>query len=564
MAIGIVILAHQHLHRTRQLARALASRNVRVVVHVDANTDDAAFEWLRKSVSQIAYVEFADRVACDWGAFSLVQAGMGAAEKLLQTWPGVSHVAQISGSCLPIRPIEDLQAFLDKNIGRDFVESTCASQGDWVIDGLSCERFSLYFPFSWRKQRWLFDRAVDVQRALGIQRSIPDGLHPHVGSQWWCLSNVTLKAILNDPRRGEFDRYFKRCWIPDEGYIPTLVRRHSTNLSTTSLTLSRFDDQGKPHMFYDDHGDLLEQSDQFFARKVWQGADGLYGRFLDNRKQRTTRQVADDLGLQTLFESARDRRCNGRKGRLTVGRFPAAAHEIQPATCRDFTVLLGLHHVFTHFDTWLADSSQSVVHGRLYKSNDLQFANDVDLVSGAIPNNPKIRDTNPEQFLCNLLWNGRDRHQSMMLEHSDLERIQLFVANDPNARIIMMPGSWILDLLTRPQMDPKSLRALARRLQLRERLFERELKKAHRRDVVKIPFAQFIVSPEQTLAAVTGTLDQPEPLATLPEFRRLSRLRFLIAQLEALGVSTATLGDLPQTLPGEAVRQGDDAMFATG
>jgi hypothetical protein len=108
----------------------------------------------------------------------------------------------------------------------------------------------------------------------GGRRELPEGITPHLGSQWWCLTRQTLSAILEDPRRRELDRYFKYVWIPDESYYQTLVRNYGRRIESRSLTLSKFDFQGKPHVFYDDHLHLLRRSDCFVARKVWPGRTG--------------------------------------------------------------------------------------------------------------------------------------------------------------------------------------------------------------------------------------------------------------------------------------------------
>ena len=87
-------------------------------------------------------------------------------------------------------------------------------------------------------------------------------------------------AQLEDPDRRYYDRYFSRVWIPDESYYQTLVRLYSTDIESRSLTLSKFDFQGKPHVFYDDHLQLLRRSDCFVARKIWPYAERLYSNFL--------------------------------------------------------------------------------------------------------------------------------------------------------------------------------------------------------------------------------------------------------------------------------------------
>jgi hypothetical protein len=123
----------------------------------------------------------------------------------------------------------------------------------WTVGGLDEERFTMHFPFSWKRHRFFFDKAVHVQRAIGLKRKVPPGVVPHMGSQWWCLTRQTLSAILQDPERPRHDRYFRHVWIPDESYFQTLSRKYSINIESRSLTLSKFDFQGKPHIFYDDH-----------------------------------------------------------------------------------------------------------------------------------------------------------------------------------------------------------------------------------------------------------------------------------------------------------------------
>src|SRR5690606_27098264 len=127
-------------------------------------------------------------------------------------------VMTVSGACLPLRPVSELAEYLARHPDRDFIESVNAQDVGWTVGGLNEERFTLSFPFSYRRQRKLFDRYVGLQRRLRVRRRIPAGLNPHLGSQWWCLTRITLNAILRDPRRAEFDRFFRWAWIPDESY----------------------------------------------------------------------------------------------------------------------------------------------------------------------------------------------------------------------------------------------------------------------------------------------------------------------------------------------------------
>ena len=566
MTIGVIILAHEHLHRTKALAKAIASKRVKVMIHVDASTPDAEFQDLLNGLAKNAHIEFCPRISCEWGRFSLVKAGISAAEALLERWSNVDHVLQISGSCLPVRPIDELTEFLDRNPGRDFVESYPAVDDNWVVDGLGRERFTLYFPFSWQRQRILFDACVEIQRRVGFSRAIPSGIKPHLGSQWWCLSKRTLKAILNDPMRGKYDQYFAKCWIPDEGYMPTLVRKHARDLVSRSLTLSRFDDQGKPHLFYDDHGDLLEGVEQFFARKIWHGSDKLYRRFLSKKRQPQERTLETEFGLDLLFDQASSRRCHGRKGRLNVGRFPAAAHERQPATVRGYGAFVGFGHIFEGFENWLSKTTGTRAHSRLYKKNAVQFEKRAQEMPGGIVANPQLRDHNPEQFLCNLLWSSADQHQSMMIELSDSQRMCEFLINDPNAELFVLRGGWILELFARGLRDPKILKRQAQRLAAAEAAFEREVAKSGRSNIHYLALSDIVNDPDTTLGEIQHTLRPGidlRPGARL-RFLDLSDLRDFQAGLNAMGIKTKSLGELSFHLPGEKLPTPTTDMAALG
>ena len=280
MTLGIVMLAHTALDRAEQVIRHWNAHGCPVVVHVDAKVGKAAFERFKSNLADLEDLRFTKRLRCEWGTWELVQATQIASETLLAEFAEVRHVYLTSGSCLPLRPVAELKAYLDDRPRTDFIESATIADVPWTVGGLDEERFTLRFPFSWRKNRWLFDRYVELQRKLGLKRRIPAGLVPHIGSQWWCLTRQTLSAILQDPDRGLYDSFFSKVWIPDESYFQTLVRHYSTQIESRSLTLSKFDFQGKPHIFYDDHLQLLRRSDCFVARKIWSEANLLYDTFL--------------------------------------------------------------------------------------------------------------------------------------------------------------------------------------------------------------------------------------------------------------------------------------------
>ena len=565
MAIGVVILAHEHLRRTLQLARAVSGPKCKVVIHVDANAPKDEYDALVAGLARNRNVRLSPRMACRWGGFSLVEAGLVAAQDLLDAWPEVTHVVQISGACLPTRPVNDIIDFLSSRPGEDFVECTTLEEGDWVKDGLREERFTLFFPFSWKRQRWLFDRCVDLQRKLRVKRAIPEGLTPSFGSQWWCLCRETLTAILNDPLRAKYNRFFRWCWIPDESYVPSLVHRHSRRLNRHSLTMSRFDAQGKPYIFYDDHALILEQTDYFFVRKIWHGADGLYRRFLQKKPEPLNRSVATDLGLETLFHDAEALRSRGRKGRLHAGRFPCEGFAAKPQTCRNYSVFIGFQNVFQGFDTWLEATTGALAHGRVFQKSKVAFALGLKTVAaGAIPANTGVRNINPEQFLANMLWNQRDRHQTMFFEMSDGRRMAQFITEDPNAEIYALRGAWILDLLhRRPSCNETFLKQAARLKAIEEEELARMVRL--RDDVTILSLSDMVQGTPRLLRYIQDRVRPGIDLrpAVTVMLRDLSGLHEFVERLERDGLDTGALGKLPDCLPGDAAWGNPERILAS-
>tara|TARA_R100001369_G_scaffold8126_6_gene19858 strand:+ start:847 stop:1692 length:846 start_codon:yes stop_codon:yes gene_type:complete len=280
MTVGVVMLVHTAFDRAEQIARHWVEGGCPVVIHVDKTVPDDKFETFKTALGDLEKVKFSRRHRCEWGTWGIVAGTQSASELMLRSFPNVRHVFLASGSCMPLRPVRELRRYLDSRPRTDFIESATTSDVPWTVGGLDRERFTLRFPFSWRKNRYLFDRYVALQRRFRFRRKIPEGIVPHMGSQWWCLTRQTLSAILQDPDRPLYDKYFAKVWIPDESYFQTLARLYAVNIESRSLTLSKFDFQGKPHIFYDDHLQLLRRSDCFVARKIWPRADLLYQAFL--------------------------------------------------------------------------------------------------------------------------------------------------------------------------------------------------------------------------------------------------------------------------------------------
>ena len=553
MSVGICIMSHHHLYRVGQLARHFAAAGCRVVVHVDTVTDQGEFDLLRQDLSDIE-VLYAERRRCEWGTFALHDAALEASRLLIDTYDDVNHVCLISGSCLPIQPVAELQSYLSEHPDTDFVESRLLGQEEWVQDGLSDERFTLYFPFGWRSNRWLFDKSVDLQRKLRIKRRIPEHLDIALGSQWWTLTRKTLRAILDDPQKGETDAYFRKCWIVDEAYVQTLVRTHARKLANRSLCLTEFDPQGKPFTFYDDHAHLLQNHPaHFFARKIWHGATGLYNKYLNGVEPMVAARRPKSGSLSDIVETGRRARCEGRPGLLMQSRFPVQAFEPQHSTARPYLVVDGYDFIYEDISGWMQSLGLGLAHGRIFDKSRVVFADERGIAAGCIPANPKIRDWNTEQFLTNLIWNAREAQQAFQFHVSDSTRMASFLLKDPNATIFLIKGAWVMGMTQRRGESPVEYRRRAMRLQLLERKHIDEIESGSTRaKVISWSLAEVIADPTLPLVALANAIEggKVDRITHMPDMREAHGLNELVHRLGAAGVSAPAAA-----LPGSNVRR---------
>lgn len=550
MSLGVIMLIHDSFARAEQVLRHWSGAGCPVVVHVDRRVKLETYARFCANVGDLPNVRFARRHRCEWGGWGLVKATLATSALMLEEFPDTSHVILTSGACLPLRPVSELRAYLQARPRTDFIESANIEDVPWAVGGLNEERFTLRFPFSWKRQRRLFDRYVRLQRRLKFSRKIPDGLVPHMGSQWWCLTRETLAAILNDPERPRYDRYFRRVWIPDESYFQTLARLYSTRIVSRSLTLAQFDHQGRPHVLYDDHLQLLRRTDCFVARKVWHKADLLYETFLTDATHAVTPAEPNPAKIDQMFSKARERRIHGRRGLYMQSRLPREGREHGFSADR-YSVFEGFDAVFSDFPEWLSAMECGTVHGHLFAPQSVEFAGGQALYAGGLTASPAIRDLGPVRFLTSLIWNTQGTRQCFQFGPADNQKISWPIAKDPYAHISVISGAWVIPLMK--QNAPfETLRAEAARLQRLEADHINALNSAYAKARIRIwNLGQFLEAPYELLQTVFDEIDQttaPRPLTRMPKLAPTEGLAAFLSEMKDQGTHPFLMGTVPARL----------------
>ncbi|KQI70030.1 glycosyl transferase [Loktanella sp. 3ANDIMAR09] len=546
MTLGVIMLVHTAFDRAEQVARHWVSGGCPVVIHVDKHVSDARFKIFRAALADVDMIKFCKRHRCEWGTWGIVAGTQSAAEVMLSSFADVRHVYLASGSCMPLRPVRELRRYLDSRPRTDFIESATTADVPWTVGGLDQERFTLRFPFSWRTNRYMFDKYVAFQRAIGFRRKIPDGLVPHMGSQWWCLTRQTLSAILQDPDRPLYDKYFSRVWIPDESYFQTLARSYSFNIESRSLTLSKFDFQGKPHIFYDDHLQLLRRSDCFVARKIWPHADRLYQAFLSDDAATMKGAEPNPGKIDRIFAKAVERRTQGRRGLYMQSRWPNQDWE-NGITAAPYSVFQGFTELFENFEPWLAKISGARVHGHLYAPDRVQFDGRQACFNGALSDSAPMRDHSPQMFLTNLIWNTRGERQAFQYGPGDSQNINWMLAKDGNAQVSVISGAWAVPLF-QSNRNFAELRHEAARLQKIENDHLSVLRSPWTKARVRIwTMAEFIETPMESLQTIVDEMTgkTTRRLTEAPRMHDLTGFGQFLQNLKNQGMHPYLMGDFP-------------------
>ncbi len=460
MKVAFLILAHDQPALCARLADRLLQQGADVCLHADARSG-AAFirDFDRALDAEPARVLRAKREQVDWGQWSMVQATLNGLEAIagLETPP--DYVYLVSGADYPIRPLDELVSFLERNRGREFIESVNARTQRWVTQGLQEDRWRYRHWISWKTHPALFDLQLRVQRFLGLRRSFPQGLQPHMGSQWWTLTWPTCAAILEAAREPALQRFFRTTWVPDELLFQTLVRKvvdRSDRIDSRHLTLYRFDRNGVPLVFHDDHVDLLAGQPYFFARKVSPRAEKLRDALdkvaCDSAGQRTPALTAKTMPLPEYdrhlaahaqgFSGVR-RMLRPDPGRPGLGDLGWNA--------RPYVVVIGDNTGTLEIARKLLKEQPGVVcHGELMAADAVHLAEGSHYHGGYRPTDTAIRDQSPTSLVADLVNDAAGSIVAYLLrpgqanvpvtrqdkpEDVDITAIH---ASDPNAHLLII------------------------------------------------------------------------------------------------------------------------------
>jgi len=410
MKLLFIILAHNEPENVASFAQVLveAGTDARTIIHFDGNarvSDLTKLQELCSGQERISFVE--RRVRCRWGDYSLVEAVLVALRQVREQNLDYDYAILLSGSCLPCRPIAQLERFFEENRGQEFIE---AEGPEWMIGGLREERYRYWFPFPPHPNGGkAIGRLINLQKKLGVYRQPPlDGMDVKFGSQWWALSSGSCEKILNLlDREPKVERFFRRTYIPDEMMFPTLVNYivPKENIAGFGLTHFQFTDWGKPIVFYDDHQEYPFSLPKFFYRKV--SSEALQ---LRDQSMRIAAMTDDQSDLSYIGEDTLDYAIKTqtqtefpRPGQIFYrDQFLDQNESILKCLKTPYIIVIGRTHEDVASFTKGFGSPDFRVLGHCFAMEEVDFGSEGRSFHGLSEQDAAIRDLHPALYLCRI------------------------------------------------------------------------------------------------------------------------------------------------------------------
>jgi hypothetical protein len=292
--IAFLILGHTDAHQLARLCAALGPYDD-IFIHVDRKTPDCFFAVPLPSNAQLIQ----PRIFVQWADVSVVHATLLLIENALSSSGDYLRLVLLSGTCYPIKPIEQLREHFIRQPNRNEIKYVNLLEGPTkALRRIS--RWHFRRPLICKTQNELLSVANKAVRKVaylavrsldrGFQQYFPD-LTPYFGSQWWALTPAAANYALHFSRKTpELLAYMRHCWAPDEIFFHTVLgnSEYAAGPEPYTQDLSRVANlhivqPAASKIFrYCDLPEVMA-SDKFFVRKLETGASDKLADAIDRK-----------------------------------------------------------------------------------------------------------------------------------------------------------------------------------------------------------------------------------------------------------------------------------------
>lgn len=269
MALAFLLMIHSRPAQFGRLLRAIHRPQHSYLVHVDKKADAAVHAAVKEEVASLQNVVVMPSRKVRWGGWSMVEVQLSGARTLLAK-PGWSHLVNLSGQDFPLRALEAMEAELEEEPQRNYVNHFRPEQMEWIWENpaFSSGHPEAVRPFS-RVDRFYVEvpRRSRVHPLPLLRRRFPSGYTWYGGSQWMVLSRAACLYATTSASSRKLRRFYRHTMIPDESFFQTLLMNSPLRPTVVNDSKRTIEWAPRQVIFTMEHLDLLLGSDGWFARK---------------------------------------------------------------------------------------------------------------------------------------------------------------------------------------------------------------------------------------------------------------------------------------------------------
>lgn len=284
MKHAYLILAHNNWEQLKLLVSLLDDADNDIYIHIDKKAKAFPLDEIKAS-AKISRVEILQEYKIYWGSFEMVQAEL----LLFETahWKKYDYYHLISGADLPIKQMEYIKEFFEKNNGKEFIHYDTDKR---LREDKEIGRRTRLYHFLQNYRRRYKLKAVNevftfmervflvIQLVLKVNRNkkYPD-FEIRYGSQWVSITDNLVSYILT--QKEKINQMFRYTNCADELFIQSLVYNSEFR---NKLYDDKFDNSveanmrlidwkrgsnGNPYVWQASDIDEIKRSKCLFARK---------------------------------------------------------------------------------------------------------------------------------------------------------------------------------------------------------------------------------------------------------------------------------------------------------
>lgn len=212
-----LIIAHNEFGILQRLVSALDVPESDIYIHIDKKVSVLPIIWAESA--RLHFLE--DRVDVHWGSVSQIRCEFALFEAAAANGP-YDYYHIISGTTLPLKPMNEIEAIFMKNAGKSIFSGLCKDLPYQEL--LKVRRYNLFLNgYASRNiirqhvSQFLWKSAIAAQRILGIEANRDKTFYK--ASNWLSLTDEVVRYLLS--RKQDILKTYRYSFCGDEFFIPS-------------------------------------------------------------------------------------------------------------------------------------------------------------------------------------------------------------------------------------------------------------------------------------------------------------------------------------------------------